>query len=146
MTENDIQSAIAGFRKQLGEAIGERDQLNVKIINLEQNIRNLQAALAETRFAAVHQQEQSTIGLTEAIRTIFRRNGQPMSSGEVRTSLKAIGFDLERFANPSGAIANTLKRMAEAGELRFNERLKTYQLHPYRDLYISGMRGNEKPK
>ncbi len=144
MTERDIQNAINEFRRQLNDAVGKRDLLNLKILNLEQNIRNLRAARSETRFAAIHEREQGAIGLTEAIRTVFRRSNEPMTSGDVRMALKVIGFELERFANASAAVTNTLKRMADAGELRFAEETRTYQLHPYADLYRSGMRGNEK--
>jgi hypothetical protein len=145
MTERDIQNAMNEYRRQLNEAVGQRDLLNVKILNLEQNIRNLRAALTETRLTAARQ-EDSLVGLTEAIRVVFRRNNEPMTSGEVRMSLKAMGVDLDRFANPSGTVTNTLKRMAEAGELKFSEGNKTYQMHRYADLYLSGMRGNEKPR
>src|SRR6266700_6010847 len=98
MTERDIQNKINEFRRQLNDAVGKRDLLNITILNVEQNIRNLRAALTETRFAAIHQREQGTIGLTEAIRTIFRRSNTSMSSGDVRMALKVIGFELERFA------------------------------------------------
>ena len=64
MTERDIQNAINEFRRQLNDAVGKRDLLNLKILNLEQNIRNLRAARSETRFAAIHEREQGAIGLT----------------------------------------------------------------------------------
>jgi hypothetical protein len=146
MTERDIQDAINEFRRQMNDAVGKRDLLNMKILNIEQNIRNLRAALTETRFAVIHQKEQGTIGLTEAIRTIFRRNNGPMTSRDVRMALKIIGFELERFANASAAVKNTLTRLVESGELEFAEDGGTYRLHPYADLYRSGMRGNEKPR
>lgn len=146
MTERDIQDAINEFRRQLNDAVGKRDVLNIKILNLEQNIRNLRAARTETRFAVIQEREQGTIGLTEAIRTIFRRNNVPMTSREVRMALKVIGFELERFANASAAVKNTLSRLVENGELKFDAESSAYRLHPYADLYRSGMRGNEKPR
>jgi hypothetical protein len=146
VTERDIQNAISEFRRQLNDAVGKRDLLNMKILNLEQNIRNLRAALTETKFAAIHEKEQGMVGLTEAIRTIFRRRNGPMTSRDVRMALKIIGFELERFANASAAVKNTLTRLVEKGELKFAEDASTYHLHPYADLYRSGMRGNEKPR
>jgi hypothetical protein len=146
MTERDIQDAINDFRRQLNDAVGKRDLLNMKILNLEQNIRNLRAALTETRFAVIHQREQGAIGLTEAIRTIVRRNNGPMTSRDVRMALKIIGFELERFVNASAAVKNTLTRLVESGELEFTTGANTYHLHRYADLYRSGMRGNEKPR
>jgi ribosomal protein L29 len=146
MNERDIQNAISEVRSQLNDAVGKRDLLNMKILNLEQNIRNLRAALTETRFSAIHQKEQGMVGLTEAIRTIFRRSNRPMTSPDVRMALQIIGFELERFANASSAVKNTLTRLAESGELEFDKDTGTYHLHPYADLYRSGMRGNEKPR
>lgn len=128
MTEHDIRRALTQFVKERDTLIAERDELNIKIINAEQNIKNLQSALTETIFAAEHEQEYGTIGLTEAIRTILRRAGKPLHSSEVRTSLKVIGFDLDRFANPTGAIANTLQRMAKSGDLAFNAADGSYRL------------------
>jgi hypothetical protein len=144
MTDRDIQNAINEFRRRLNDAVGKRDLLNMKILNLEQNIRNLRAAFTETRFAGIHEKEQGAIGLTEAVRTIFRRSNGPMTSRDVRMALKIIGFELERFANASAAVKNTLTRLVENGELEFAEETNTYHLHPYADLYRSGIRGNEK--
>ncbi len=148
MTERDIQNAVNEFRRQLNEAVGKRDLLNVKILGLEQNIRNLRATLTATRLTAMRgeEQEESLVGLTEAIRVVLRRNNEPMTAGEVRMALKAMGFDLERFANPSGTVANTLKRMSEGGELECSEKDRKYSFHRYADLYRAGIRGDEKPK
>jgi hypothetical protein len=128
MTETDIRRALMQFVEQRDALVAQRDELNVKIINTEQNIRNLQSALTETLFAAEHELEYGTIGLTEAVRTIFRRAGKPLAAAEVKTSLKIIGFDLDRFANPTGAVVNTLQRMAKGGELVFNAATDTYRL------------------
>jgi hypothetical protein len=147
MTDRDIQSAINELRRQLNEAVGKRDLLNVKILTLEQNIRNLRDALIGTRLTALrgeNESEESFVGLTEAIRVVLRRNSEPMTSSEVRMSLRAMGFDLKRFANPSGTVTNTLKRMAESGELE--EKGKKYWFHRYADLYRAGIRGDEEPR
>jgi hypothetical protein len=119
MTEADIFRALLQFIRQRDELVAQRDALNVKIIGAEQNIRNMQAALAETRYSALHQQEQGYVGLTEAISTVIRRAGKPLTTGEVKTSLKVVGFDLDRFANPSAAVSNTLQRMAKSGDLEY---------------------------
>ena len=130
MIERDIQNAINEFRRQLNDAVGKRDLLNAKIINLEQNIRNLRDTLTASRMSALRSEEpeESFVGLTEAIRMVLRRNGEPMTAGEIRMSLKSVGFDLERFKNPSGAIYNTLLRMAKPGEVQHNAKAKTFRL------------------
>lgn len=150
MTDRDIQNAMNELRRQLNEAVGKRDLLNVKILTLEQNIRNLRDTLTATRLTALRNEEpeESLVGVTEAIRVVLRRNNEPMTSSEVRMALTAMGFDLKRFANASAVVGNTLKRMADSGELKikFAAGKTTYELHRYTDLYRSGMRGEEKPK
>lgn len=126
MKEADIRRALAEFVKDRDALVSARDDLNIKIIQTEQNIKNMQAALDETIFAAAHELEYGTIGLTEAIKTIIRRAGKHMTASEVRTSLKIIGFDLDRFANPTGAVTNTLQRLAKSGDLDYREGDQSY--------------------
>jgi hypothetical protein len=57
-------------------------------------------------------------GLTDACRTVMRNAIHPMTPSDVRDRLTAIGFALETYANPMAAIHTTLKRLAEAGELK----------------------------
>ncbi|MGA9981402.1 MAG: hypothetical protein WBQ08_22470 [Candidatus Sulfotelmatobacter sp.] len=142
MTERDIQNAINEFRRQLNDAVGKRDLLNAKIINLEQNIRNLRDTLTASRMSAWRSQEpeDSFVGLTEAIRMVLRRNNELMTAGEIRMSLKSVGFDLARFKNPTAAIYNTLLRMAKAGEVQHNAKAKTFRLPiNYRDAVLEAV-------
>jgi hypothetical protein len=142
MTERDIQNTINEFRRKLNKAVGERDLLNAKIINIQQNIRNLRDTLTASRMTAWRSEEpeESYVGLTDAIRMVLRRNGEPMTAGEIRMSLKSVGFELERFKNPSAAIYNTLLRTAKAGELQHNAKAKTFRLPiNYRDAVLEAV-------
>ena len=87
-------------------------------MQLETNVKNIHAVLTKDRLVRARtDQAQTVIGLTEAIRTVMRSWGKPMTTREVRLGLVATGFDLGRFRNPSAAIANTLIRMVRGGEL-----------------------------
>jgi hypothetical protein len=57
-------------------------------------------------------------GLTEACRVLLQRGGRPMTALEVRDRLRAIGFDLSRYANDLAAIHTVLKRLRESGQAR----------------------------
>ena len=57
-------------------------------------------------------------GLTDACRTVLRNAGTAMTPAEIRDRLIAIGCDLSVYSNALAAIHTTLKRLAEAGELR----------------------------
>src|ERR1700722_12461841 len=122
--ERDLQSALDKTRTELSRAIRERDLWNIRIMQLEMNVKSIHSALAK----GLTGQDQSVIGVTEAIRTVMRSWGKPMTPQEVRLALVAAGFDLTRFKNPSAAIANTLLRMAKSGELQPNAKAKTFWL------------------
>jgi len=118
MTDMNIQRALHGAVRELGDAIRQRDQLNVTIVQLQSKVRSLQAALTTDALVARQQQaEQAVVGLTEAIRSVFRLSGKPMTAPEVKNALTVMGFNFAGFSNPSAAIHNTLKRMASTGEL-----------------------------
>jgi PHD/YefM family antitoxin component YafN of YafNO toxin-antitoxin module len=60
-------------------------------------------------------------GLTDACRMVLKGAGRPMTPVEVRDRLVAIGFDLSKYVSSLAAIHTVLKRLAEAGEVRFAE-------------------------
>jgi hypothetical protein len=59
------------------------------------------------------------MGLTDACRLIVRGAGLPVTPTEIRDRLHAFGFDLSKYSNELAAIHTILKRLNEAGELRF---------------------------
>jgi hypothetical protein len=125
--EKDLQNALNKTRSELNHAVGQRDLWNIRIMQLEQNLKNIRSALTKDRLMTARSGEaDSVIGLTEAIRTVMRSWGKPMTAREVRLALVATGFDLARFRNASAAIANTLIRMFKAGELGTDEKTKAY--------------------
>ena len=60
-------------------------------------------------------------GLTDACRVVLRGNGCPMTPTEVRDQLGTIGFDLSKYSSALSAIHTVLKRLSEAGDIRFVE-------------------------
>lgn len=60
-------------------------------------------------------------GLTDACRVVLRGNASPMTPTEIRDQLGAIGFDLSKYSSALSAIHTVLKRLSEAGEIRFVE-------------------------
>jgi hypothetical protein len=58
-------------------------------------------------------------GLTDACRTVLRNAGKPMTPVEIRDRLRAIGLDLSKYTSELAAVHTTLKRLNQAGELRF---------------------------
>jgi hypothetical protein len=123
----EVQNAINAIRRDLNEAIGKRDLLNGRIMQLEKNLRSLRSLLAGDRvLGARERKQQLAVGLTEAIRTVMRDFGSPMTASAIRLLLTKKGFDLERFSNPSAAVVNTLVRMHRSGELNFDPTTRGY--------------------
>jgi hypothetical protein len=127
-SDKHLEQAIHEARQRLGDALRQRDQLNVTIIQLESQVKAIEAALIRDSLVKKRRQtEQSAVGLTEAIRTVLRLSGKPMPAAEVKNTLTVMGFDFSNFSNPSAAVHSTLKRMVSAGELSYLG-AKTYRL------------------
>ena len=132
MSKQDIRTTIAALTQELKRKVSQRDTLNIEIVRLEQNIKNLRVFVIKDALASTGQRLTS-VGLTEAIRTVLRTNGKPMTAADVKMALTMIGFDLARFKNPSAAVHNTLIRMVNSRHLTFLPATKAYRL--FRTFY-----------
>jgi hypothetical protein len=94
------------------EALGEqRQQIDRRLAELAQTMSTLSRLCGIVATVSV--------GLTDACRLVLRGAGLPMTPVDVRERLKAFGFDLSRYTNDLAAVHTTLKRLNDAGELRF---------------------------
>jgi hypothetical protein len=94
------------------EALGvQRNEIDRRLAELAQTIGTLSRLLGLTPTVP--------IGLTDAIRLVVRGAGVPMTPIEIRDRLRAIGFDVEKYANDLAAVHTILKRLNESGELRY---------------------------
>lgn len=121
MTDETIRETIKNLRRDLIKTLGQRDRLNLKLIELQNQIKSLEAVRARNVLANLREGEQSIVGLSEAIRSVMRIKSKPMTPADVKESLVILGFDFSRFSNPSAAIHSTMKRMAGTGELEYLE-------------------------
>jgi hypothetical protein len=111
MTHTDYRRALEAATREY-EALGARRQeIDRRLAELAQTIGTLSRLLGLTPTVP--------IGLTDAIRLVVRGAGVPMTPVEIRDRLRAIGFDVEKYANDLAAVHTILKRLNESGELRF---------------------------
>jgi hypothetical protein len=111
MTEHDYRSALEAAIKEY-EALGdERRRIDDRLAQLGQTIGTLNRLLGLRPTVA--------LGLTDACRMALRGAGLPLSPLEVRDRLMAIGVDLSVYSNELSAIHTVVKRLNEAGEIRF---------------------------
>jgi hypothetical protein len=111
MTETEYRTALEAAAREY-EALGkQRRQIDQRLSELAQTIGTLSRLCGIT----------ATVpwGLTDACRTVLRNAGGPMTPVEVRDRLRGIGVDLSRYSSDLAAVHTTLKRLNEAGELRF---------------------------
>lgn len=131
--DQSIRQLLRQRQRELDEAVGQRDRLNLSIIELEAHIKALNSVLYRNVLSTTIQGAQATaVGLTEAIRSAIRLTRRPMTAAEVKAALRQAGFDFERFSNASAVIHTTLKRLADSKELIFKPRSKTYEMAPAR--------------
>jgi len=111
MSTDDYRRALEAAVKEY-EGLGEeRRRIDGRLGELAQTIATLSRLCG---FAATVQW-----GLTDACRTVLRYGGHAMSPVELRDRLKSIGFDLGRYTNDLAAVHTVLKRLNDAGEIRF---------------------------
>ena len=111
MADDDYRRALEAAVREY-EALGEqRQQIDRRLAELAQTMSTL------SRLCGIV--PTVSVGLTDGCRLILRGAGVPLTPLEVRDRLKSFGFDLTRYTNDLAAVHTTLKRLNDAGELRF---------------------------
>jgi hypothetical protein len=124
----DVATILENSQRDLAELVRQRDQLNVKIIQLQNQVRALAAVVWRNQLSPSQRlMHQALVGLSEGVRSVLRLQGKAMTAGEVKDALDLMGYDFKGLGNPSALVHNTLKRMAGTGELAFTPGAKTYQ-------------------
>jgi hypothetical protein len=113
MTQEDYRRALQAAVKEHEELGAKRGEIDRRLAELAQSIGTLSTLLGLTPTVP--------LGLTDAIRLVMR-GGVPMTPVEVRDRLRGIGFDVARYTNDLAAVHTILKRLNDAGELRFIRR------------------------
>jgi len=128
--EQTIQEMLAAAEKDLADKVRQRDELNVSIIQAQNQVGSLRVLTARNALAAsfLKQGKPSLVGLTEAIRSILRLRDTQMRAGEVKNALDLLGFNFGGISNPAAAVHNTLKRLADNGEVIYAPTTKAYRI------------------
>jgi hypothetical protein len=125
-----VRTGQRAAEAEVASTLEQRDRLNIRLIELQRQIKALRIVLIRDAPAKqMTQRQQAIVGLTDAIRSILRIAGKPMTAGQIQDGLRLIGFDFSNFSNASAAVHNTLKRLAAAGELQYIAPDKAYRLN-----------------
>jgi hypothetical protein len=111
MTTDDYRSALDAAIKEYEELGERRRAIDDRLAQLAQTIGTLSRLLGLTPTVP--------LGLTDACRLALRGAGLPLTPMDVRDRLTAIGVDLSVYTNDLSAIHTILKRLNDAGEIRF---------------------------
>ena len=111
MTQEDYRRALQAAVREYEELGLKRREIDRRLAELAQTMGTLSKLLGHTPTVPM--------GLTDAIRLVMRGAGLPMTPVEIRDRLRAIGFDVAKYTNDLAAVHTILKRLNDAGELRF---------------------------
>ncbi len=115
MALENYQQALTVAQLELQETVRQRDELNLKIIQLQNTIRALALAYAhEERQRIMEDTQRLSLSLSEAVKAILRHNKRPMTAAEVRDALWAAGFDMGQYANALPLVQSTLERLTNS--------------------------------
>ncbi len=111
MSHDEYRRALDAAIKEY-EALGQRRrEIDDRLAQLAQTIGTLNRLLGLT--------PTIPIGLTDACRLALRGAGLPLTPLEVRDRLVSMGLELSDYSNELSAIHTVLKRLNDAGEIRF---------------------------
>lgn len=111
MTIDQYRPALDAAIKEYEELGQKRREIDDRLAQLAQTISMLSKLLGLTPTVP--------LGLTDACRLALRGAGLPLTPLEVRDRLLGIGFDVSIYTNELAAIHTILKRLNDAGEIRF---------------------------
>jgi aspartokinase len=102
------------YRALYDNAISELARLEAEAAALRQTI----AAIAPLV------NESAPSGLTDAIRAILAKAGEPLSASDIRDRLADMGFDMKSYSNPLATIHTILRRLTESDEANVQKESK----------------------
>jgi hypothetical protein len=111
MTTHDYRRALEAAIREYESLGEERRTIDRRLSEVAQTITALARLCGLTPTVS--------FGLAEWCRLVLRNAETPLSPVEVRDRLAALGLDMEKYASDLSVIHTTLKRLNQAGEIRF---------------------------
>ena len=118
MTGADYKETLDGIRSELEDVLNEELKIERRLMKLRERSEALGKAAQGLAGLVGEDQEEESIGITDAIRKILRDGSDHIwKPTVVRFRLKSEGFLIEKYQNPLAVIHTTLKRLEEQGEV-----------------------------
>jgi hypothetical protein len=134
METNYIRNQCENFKRHLEEKQQELGRCILAQEELETQITHLkEAVVAISRLLGEEYDPEDAIGLTDAVRQTFKA-GEQLTAKDVRTKLRAMGFDISKYGNVLNSIYTVLGRLASKTEIKEvgvrNDGQKAYTQNP----------------
>ena len=113
-TEESYRRALQEAIREYQRLSRERTRLDERLVQLVQSISTLAKLCRLTPTVQ--------LGLTDACRMALRAAGHPLTAGEMRAQLDAMGFDCSKYSNPLASIHTVLRRLCRSGEVKSKPR------------------------
>lgn len=111
MSKDEYVKAFEAATREMETLLAQKADLEHRILHLRQTLLSLSHLCGFTPTVSW--------GMSDGIRFILRRSKRPLTPVEVREELSNWGFDMSKYANDLSVIHTTLKRLNQAGEIRF---------------------------
>lgn len=111
MSKDEYVKAFEAATREMELLMQQRAELDHRILHLRQTLVSLSHLCGFTPTVSW--------GMTDGVRFILRRAQRALTPVEVRDELANWGFDMSKYANDLSVIHTTLKRLNQAGEVRF---------------------------
>jgi predicted nuclease with TOPRIM domain len=121
MDTEDFSKIWRNLCQERGVLLERRTDLETELAEVRNTLSRVDQALHQLApLAGVHYVDQKDIpnlGLTDAIRCIFKRTSERYSADEVRRRLTEEHYDLSRLSAPMASIYKILSRLEESEEV-----------------------------
>ena len=123
MTETDYKGTLYGIRAELEDILNEEANLEQRLRDVRVRSEALGKAAQGLAGLVGEEEEEESIGITDAIREILKESSHNIWAPRViRLHLKRDAFPIERYQNPLAVIHTTLKRLEGQGEVKAVEK------------------------
>ncbi|HWZ84070.1 MAG TPA: hypothetical protein VNW47_15685 [Terriglobales bacterium] len=121
MDASHFQQTWAAISQERSNLVNRRTELETELVEVRNKIKHLTEVLnhlgplAELPYYS--DDEISNLGITDAVRLVFRYNDEKFSPQDVRKQLGEKGYDMSSLTAPMASIYKILSRLEEAGEI-----------------------------
>jgi len=144
MTSQHLKQALTQAQLELGNAIQHRDHWNLEVIRLQSVVKSLAIGAVRTeKEEQIAEEMNFQLGLAQTIEAILNQSGGYFSPVEMRDTLRTLGYDLARYANPLALIHQTLIRLT--ADRRIQSVNGKYTRSRFYELFAPGIPSVGKP-